>query len=198
MRRRPTLAILFLALGLAAGCGTSPPSRFYTLDATATSTSTSAQSTLLIAVGPVTVPAVVDRPEFVVSAGPNEVRIDDFNRWASPIQDGVSRAVAENLVAILGTPRVIRFPQALATEPDYRVAIEVRTFESAPGRSAALDAVWTIRRSGDGKTRTGRTSVRESVPETGYDALAAAHSRAIAQASQDIANAILALQRGTP
>lgn len=196
MRLRVALAALPIAFGLAAGCSTPPSSRFYTLAATATSTSTSApqRSALVIAVGPVTVPSVVDRPEFVVSTGPNEVRLDDFNRWASPLQDGMSRAIAENLVAILGTPRVVRFPQTLATEPDYRVAIEVRTFESTPGKSTALDAVWTVRRAKDGKTQTGRTSARETVTESGYDVLAAAHSRAVARLSQDIATATLALQ----
>ena len=195
MRFRIALATLPVVAGLAAGCGTTPPSRFYTLAATATAASTSSPqlSTLVIAVGPVTVPSVVDRPEFVVSTGPNEVRLDDFNRWASPLQDNLSRAIAENLVAILGTPRVVRFPQTLATEPDYRVAIEVRTFESMPGKSTSLDAVWTVRRTKDGKTSTGRTSARETVAEIGYDALAAAHSRAVARLSQDVANATLAL-----
>lgn len=196
MRLRVALAALSVAAALAAGCSTPPPSRFYTLaaTATATATSTSQPSTLVIAVGPVTVPSVVDRPEFVVSTGPNEVRLDDFNRWASPLQDSLTRAVAENLVAILGTPRVVRFPQTLATEPDYRVAIEVRTFESTPGKSTVLDAVWTVRRAKDGRTQTGRTSARETVTESGYEALAAAHSRAAARVSQDIASATLALQ----
>jgi hypothetical protein len=194
MNRRIALVGLALGIGLAAGCGTSPPSRFYTLAATATATATSTPSTLVIAVGPVTVPSIVDRPEFVVSTGPNEVRLDDFNRWAAPVQDGLSRAIAENLVAILGTPRVVRFPQTLSAEPDYRVAVEVRTFDSTPGTSAVLDAVWTVRRMKDGKTQTGRTSARETVTESGYDALAAAHSRAAARLSQDIARATAALQ----
>jgi uncharacterized lipoprotein YmbA len=194
MRRRIALAALTFALGLAAGCSTPPPSRFYTLAATATATATPPPSTLVIAVGPVTVPSIVDRPEFVVSTGPNEVRLDDFNRWAAPVQDGLSRAISENLVAILGTPRVVRFPQTLAEEPDYRVAVEVRTFDSTPGTSATLDAVWTVRRMKDGKTQTGRTSAREAIAESGYDALAAAHSRAAARLSQDIARATLALQ----
>ena len=197
MRLRIVFAALPVVVGLAAGCSTPPPSRFYTLAATATSTSAPQPSTLVIAVGPVTVPSVVDRPEFVVSTGPNEVRLDDFNRWASPLQDNLSRAIAENLVAILGTPRVVRFPQTLATEPDYRVAIEVRTFESTPGKSTVLDAVWTVRRAKDGRTSTGRTSARETVSESGYEALAAAHSRAVARMSQDIANAALALH-GAP
>ena len=194
MRRRALLAIGCAVLVLAAGCGSAPPSHYYTLTPTSAPAASPATSTLVVAVGPVTIPSVVDRPELVVNTGPNEVRLDDFNRWASPLQDNMTRAIAENLVALLGTPRVIRFPQPLAVDPDYRVVVEVRRFESVPGDAASLDAVWTIRRFRDGKTQTGRTSAREAVPEKSYDALAAAHSRAIARASQDIANAIVALQ----
>ena len=103
--------------------------------------------------------------------------------------------VAENLVAMLGTPRVTLFPQTLSADADYRVAIEVQSFESAPGEAATLDAVWTVRRTKDGKTQTGRTTVREAAPEKGYDALAAAHSRARRALSQDIADAVRALDR---
>lgn len=195
MRPRAGIAIACAAIGLAAGCGTSPPSRFYTLGPTAAPASST--STLVVAVGPVTIPAVVDRPEFVVNTGPNEVKIDDFNRWASPLQDNLTRAIADNLSALLGTSRVIRFPQPIAVEPDYRVVVEVRTFESTPGDAATLDAVWTVRRSKDGRTQTGRTTAREPVADKGYDALAAAHSRAAARASKDIADAIVALQRAS-
>jgi uncharacterized lipoprotein YmbA len=58
-----------------------------------------------------------------------------------------------------------------------------------------LDAVWTVRRSKDGKAETGRTTVRETVQEKSYDALAAAHSRAVARLSQDIATAVRALDQ---
>jgi uncharacterized lipoprotein YmbA len=193
MRRHAVPAVLCAFAALAAGCGTSPPARFYTLSATATPAA--APSNLLVAVGPVTIPSVVDRPEIVVSLGRNELWLDEYNRWAAPLQDNLARAVAENLVAMLGTPRVILYPQQLATDPDYRVAIEIRTFESMPASAIRLDAVWTLRRAKDGKTETGRTSVREAVPEAGYEALAAAHSRAVARLSQDIADAVRALQR---
>ena len=191
MRRSVRLAVVWL-VALAAGCA-SDPARFYTLSATATPGS--AQSKLSVAVGPVSVPAAVDRPQIVVSTSANAVAIDEFNLWASPLQDNIARVVAENLVALLGTPRVTLFPQTVTSDMDYRVQIEVRSFESMPGKSAALNAVWTVRRTKDGKTETGRTSVQEKVQDTGFDALAAAHSRAIGQMSKDIADAILALAR---
>jgi uncharacterized lipoprotein YmbA len=62
-----------------------------------------------------------------------------------------------------------------------------------PGEAATLDAVWTVRRTKDGKAETGRTRVREAVQERSYDALAAGHSRALARLSQDIANVVHAL-----
>jgi uncharacterized lipoprotein YmbA len=74
----------------------------------------------------------------------------------------------------------------------------VQGFDSAPGEAATLDAVWTVRRTKDGRTETGRTTVREAVQENGYDALAAAHSRAVARLSRDIADAVRALDRPGP
>ncbi len=190
MRRLATIACAFAFL--ASGCA-SPASRFYTLSAAPTPAAT--PSELSVAVGPVTVPAAVDRPQIVVSTGPNQVRLDEFNRWVSPLQNNIARVVAENLVALLGTPRVTISPQTLTAGPDYRAAIEVQTFESALGEAATLDAVWTVTRARDGKSKTGRTTVREPTTGQGYDALAAAHSRAVTRLSRDLADAVRALDR---
>jgi hypothetical protein len=194
MRRLAALTTLCALAALAAGCGSTPPSRFYTLSGdTATPAATS--SILSIVVGPVSVPAAVDRPEIVVSTGANQVALDEFNRWASPLGDNISRVVAENLVGLLGAPRVTLFPQTLSADADVRVAIEVQRFESTPGESTMLDAVWAVRRTKDGKSETGRTTARETVPQKSYDVLVAAHSRAVARLSRDIAAAVRALDR---
>jgi len=193
MRRLTALTIPCVVFFLAAGCGSTPASRFYTLSATPAPAG--AASDMSVAVGPVTIPAMLDRPQIVVSAGPNEVRLDEFNRWAAPLQGNISRVVADNLAAILGTPRVSLFPQTMSAAADYRVAIQVQTFDSAPGEAATLDAVWTVSRAKDGKSQTGRTALREASPSGGYDGVAAAHSRALARMSRDIADAIQALAR---
>src|SRR5262245_4439311 len=187
MLRRTTQIFTFIIV--AAGCGSSQPARFYTLSAS--KIPSAASSNISVAVGPVTVPAEVDRPQIVVSAGANQVRLDEFNRWASPLQNNISGVIAENLVALLGTQRVT----LLTAEADYRAAVEVQKFESTPGQMAALDAVWIVRRTKDGKAEMGRTTVREAVQEKDYDALVAAHSRAVARLSQDIADVIRATER---
>ena len=170
------------------GCRLSRPARFYTL--TSVVSPAPSQSKLFIVVGPVSVPGTVDRAEMVVSAGANELRVDEFHRWASSLQDNLSRVVAQNLATMVGTPRVVLSAEASNAEPDYRVAIEVLAFDSSLGRFAALDAVWTVRRSGNGPSETRRTSVRENVADATYEALAAAHSRTVAQMSRQIADCI--------
>jgi uncharacterized lipoprotein YmbA len=193
-RRVAAVALLWALAILGVGCAT-PDSRFYTLSAAPHPAT--ASSDLSVGVGPVTVPAAVDRPQIVVAVSANEVRLDEFNRWASPLQNNIARVVAENLVGLLGTPRVMLSPQPQSADVGYRAAVDVQRFESAPGEAATLDAVWTVTRSKDSASQTGRTTVREP-SEKGYDALAAAHSRALARLSTDIAEAIRALDRSRP
>jgi uncharacterized lipoprotein YmbA len=176
------------------GCASTPAARYYTLSTTTEPAAPS--SDLSVIVNSVSIPAEVDRPQLVVRTGPNQMRVDDFNLWAAPLQDSIGRIVAQNLVALLGTPRVTLSSQTVSTDVSYRVAIEVQRFDSTPGEAAALDAVWAVRSMKDGKTQTGRTTVREAVQENTYEALAAAHSRAVARLSQDIASAVRAQSLG--
>ena len=180
---------LFLAaiLALAAGCA-SAPSKFYTLNATATGDGASAAS-YAVAVGPVTVPAEVDRPQFTVTVAPNRVAVDEFNRWAEPLTDNIARVVAVDLATLLGTPRVTSTTLA-NFNPNYRVTVDIQKFKSMPGQSAQLDAVWVVRRPAGNVTLSGRTTATEPVTDSSYDALAAAHSRALAKLSSDLAAAI--------
>ena len=197
MMRHGAGTTMLCALGaLIAGCVSTPESRFFTLNATMNHAVES--SSMSVVVGPVSVPAEVDRPQIVVSTGPNQVTLEEYNRWASPLANNISRVVAENLVDLLGTHRVSLFQQSIPVDGDFRVAIEVQTFDSAPGDAATLNAVWVVRRARDGKSDTGRTTVREATADKSYEALAAAHSRAVYRMSQDIAGAVRALSRATP
>jgi uncharacterized protein len=195
MHRIASTAAMCAVAAFVAGCA-SPASHLYTLTRTPATTDAQAPCNVSVVVGPVSIPAAVDLPQIVVSTGPNQVSLDEFDRWASPLQGNISRVIAENLVAMLGTSRVTLFQQALQGESDYQVAIEVQGFDSALGEAATLNAIWSVRRIKDGKTQTGRTIDREPTAQKGYDALVAAHSRALARMSQEIADVIRALDRG--
>ncbi|HEX9851124.1 PqiC family protein [Candidatus Deferrimicrobium sp.] len=188
--RRFAPCILLFALVAGSGCA-SPRSNFYTLDSAAKPVATGADYS--VAVGPVSVPSAVDRPQIVVRIAPNQVAIEEFHRWVSPLPDAIARVVAENLAAMLGTPHVTVFSRPTAAGARYRVLIDVLRFESAPGDAAILDAVWTVRSAEDGTTRSGRTTVREPVMGREYSTLAAAHSSALGRLSAEVAGAIRGL-----
>ena len=188
-RRIAQMISIALMAAIAGGCSTAP-SRFYSLTSTATADGTPPTSAAVM-VGPVTIPASVDQPEFVVQVAPNQVKVDEFNRWVSPLNDSIAHAVAGDLVVLLGTPEVAN-SQLANFVPDYRVTIDVQRFESIQGQAAVVEAVWTVRKTVGGEVRSGRTVAREPVQGQGFDALAAAHSQAIARMSGDIAAAIRA------
>jgi uncharacterized protein len=188
-RRIAQLISIALAAVVAVGCSTAP-SKFYSLSSTSAADGTP-PTPVAVMVGPVTIPASVDQPEFVVQVAANRVQVDEFNRWVAPLGDAIARAVAGDLVVLLGSPEVAS-NQLANFVPDYRVTIDVQKFESVPGSAATLEAVWTVRKSVGGEIRSGRTVAREPVQGQSYDALAAAHSQALAQMSTDIAVAIRA------
>ncbi len=185
-----SFAIVVALVLAAAGCGSSQPARFYTLSATAVPQTLPAPRVTVL-VDSVTIPASTDQPQFVVQVASNRVEVDEFNRWASPLSDNIARVVANDLAIQLGTPDVAIAPLA-NFKPSYRVAIDIQRFESVMGEAAVIDAVWTVRKTANGEIRSGHTLARETVQGDGFEALAAAHSRALARISSDIAAAIRA------
>jgi uncharacterized lipoprotein YmbA len=177
-----------------AGC-TSPPSRFYTLTSTGKSDGDPAPDVAVL-VGPVVVPATVDRPQLTFVSGPNRVEVAEFERWAAPLNESIARAVSGDLSALLGARRVAVAPVA-DFGPAYHVAIHVERFETMRGEKggngeAFVDAVWVLRGPSGQPVTTSRTTSHEPAQGTGGDALAAAHSRGLAKVSRDIAAAIRA------
>jgi len=186
---RPSLACVCLVV-LLAGCGGSPKERYYALTAPAPAAGGAAAPA--IAVGPVSVPEMVDQARIVVRAAGPEVTMYEYHRWASPLKGEIARVIAANLAQELGTTRVWSYAQTTVGKPDYQVLVDVQRFDSVLGDAVSIDALWTVRPAAGGAPKTGRSSVREPVSGAGFDALAAAHSRALAGVSRDIAGAIRA------
>jgi len=186
---------VIVIVGLAAGCASSPPARFYTLGAIP-GPPAGAPADVSVAVGPVSVPLAVDRPQIVIARNTHQVSLDEFNRWSSPLASNLARVVAQNLATELSTPRVGLSAEAVGDgRVDYRAAIEVQRFESALGEAATLEAVWTVSRALNGRSQTGRTLARETPSDKSYDALVSAHSRAVGRLRRDIAAAVRALHQ---
>jgi len=177
------------AITLLAACS-SPPSNFYTLSPDTTLESAGAPLSVSVVVGPVTVPDLVDRPQLVTRVSGNEVKLNEFARWGEPLKSGVADVIAADLTRLLGSQRVSVSSHMVAGTEAYRVRVDILQFDSMPGEAVAVDALWTVRVTGRTALLTGRSTIREPVQGADDAALVAAHSRALAAVSRDIAAAI--------
>lgn len=162
-------------------CAAPPRESFYTLNAP--EPPAVAADAPSIAVGPVSVPEIVDRPQIVVRLGPNQVQIMEQARWAEPLKTGIARVVAANLAATLGA----RLAAGRNADADYRVALDIQRFES-PADAVLIEALWTVV-SKQGR-QAGRSVARQPIAAKDYSSLAAAHSAALAAITKDIAAAL--------
>ena len=192
--RKFTVSILALCLTVAmAGCSRSPRVTFYTLEPAAGGESAGViQAVPAIAVGPVTLPELVDRPQLVMRVAANRVDILESHRWAEPLKSEIPRLIAENLGRLLGSSRVSSHLQHAGSEAEYRILLDIKRFESSPGEAVTVEAVWSLRKTTGGAPKNGSSMVREPVGTEGYDPLVAAYGRALLAVSRDLATAIRA------
>jgi uncharacterized lipoprotein YmbA len=184
------IAALILVASALTACS-SPTPRYYTLSAPE---QPAAKALYSVTVGPVTVPESVDRPQLVLRTGANEVTIAEQSRWVESPRSQIPRVIAANLAQALGDAYVSAYPQGADGEADYRVTVDIQRFESTPGEAATIEALWTVSaaKGKGGAPRSGRSLAREPTQGRDFSALVAAHGRALASISRDIAEAVRA------
>jgi uncharacterized lipoprotein YmbA len=182
-------AALLLPLAVA-GCAGSPPQSFYTLGAKTAPAPRQSAATYSIAIDPASVPAIVDRPQIVLDTGPNQIALAEQSRWAEPLKESIPRVMADDLAQLLPEAEVFANPHGTVSDPDYRVRLDVQRFASSQGEAATVDILWSVSIRQDGTQEIGRSFKREPAQGGGFAALAAAHERALAAVSRDIAAAV--------
>jgi uncharacterized lipoprotein YmbA len=196
------LAALWLGL-LVASCASTPPSRFYTLDATAATagpvTPGGGDGPLSLAIGPVDLPRYLDRPQIVSRDGQNRLSIDEFNRWGGALDEEIHRVLGDRLAARLATERIYRYPSRIVAATDYRVAVEFYAFDGIRDGPVRLDAVWSLLDDATAEVReVRRVRYLDRADGADYAAYAAALGRLLARLADDIAVAIGQAKKNPP
>lgn len=189
--RSHTLLITLLAAIVFVGCGTSPQAKFYTMSPVVPLERVDNKTSFIVAIGPVSIPDMIDRPQIITRAGGNQVTINEFARWAGPLKTEIPRVIAENLTQMLTGAPVYIYPQSAHVKADYKVMFDVQKFDATLGDAATLDVLWSVQPTKGGESIAGRAVVREPTgSDKSYDALVAAYTRALTSVSRDIATAI--------
>ena len=191
---------IHLKAGLAAiamttliGCSASQPTQFYTLSGTDAVSEGSTEKPMRLGVGPVYLPAYLDRPQVVTRSGANRMNVSEFDQWAEPLETTFQRVLTENLSQRLDTDRIASLPARRNVSLDRQVEVEVTRFDADEAGRVVLDARWRIFDGrGDRLLHRGRSLTEERVAAAGdYEQIAAAMSRCLGVMSGELADALV-------
>ena len=139
VRHLVTLCVLFMA-----GCGSSPTVHYYALDSIGSRVAEDAPGAPIIAVGAFRMPEYLNRSQMVRRGPGAEIIVDDFNRWAEPLDDAIHRVLASNLDQLLDRVIVVAFPTSAALNIDYRLTGRFDRFHAGPDGDVVLEVQWGI------------------------------------------------------
>jgi uncharacterized lipoprotein YmbA len=180
-------------------CGSVPPARVHTLmpDVAARAGAASAANSaapLAILLAPIRLPAQVDQPQWLIRLPDDSLALLEQERWASPLRDEFRDALLEELIVGFGAVEARGLP-ASAGAP-LRVAVDVRRFDSLPGREARIEGSWSIA-AADPRAPASRCEWLIREPAAGsLPALAAAHRRAVVRLADAIGDGLVRARRG--
>jgi len=195
--KRFLLPIPYLLTVLCGACALLHPSpdrsRYFTLTSMAKldSDDPGPRRDLALGLGPIALPAYLDRPEVVSRVGSNELHAATFDFWAGSLNDQFKSALSQNLARMIDRCRVTSYPWYAGTSFDATIRIDVVAFEVGTDRTAHLVARWVVRHG----SSTDVSDVRESnlsIPVAGDDASdkVAALSEALTEFSGELATAV--------
>jgi uncharacterized lipoprotein YmbA len=182
----PLVGLVFLL----AGCGASPPSKFYVLTADPVPPRAGAAAANTVALGRVTLPGALDRPQIARRRGANEIVFSEEERWAGPLDDMLRRVLADDLAARLPAG-VMLVESSAKPPPGVTIALDVSRFDADESGTVTLAARWeAIGRNGASLGAPRESTIVE--PGSGKDAAAvvATMSRAVAALAARIATGL--------
>lgn len=189
MKTIPLLSTLF-CLAIIAGCGSSPRSDYYMLTANAPGIPGGGGPS--IGIGPVSVPEYLNTRQIVMNRNAHKLELAEFDRWAEPLDEGVSRVVAVNLAVMMNTADVQIFPWRRDAVPEYAARVTVVQF-AAQGNEALLVTEWAVTRPGEGvAVDRGISQLTTTLKGGEPEHVASAYSELLLQLSEIIAAAVRA------
>jgi uncharacterized lipoprotein YmbA len=188
---------MFCWLALA-GClgGASAPTNFYMLSplgpSQAATASSTAEGRIRIGLATVVVAEYLNRNEIVVNLDNTVYQLAEFNQWAEPLSNNLTRVLAENLANMLRDDSVDVFLSSDSSIPlDYRLEIDMIRLDGNLGDQVTLVAQWALLEAEEDDLKLMRRwQYQEAAADNTYKGLVLAKSRAVEKLSRDIAAAV--------
>ena len=160
MGQQARLVLPFIVAAGLLACASSPQPRFYILEAMAVPAAYSAGTGLTVVVGPLRLPEHLNREKLASREERYRVLVYDYDRWAEPLEDNVTSALAENISRLLPAERVVAYPESIP-DPDFTVRAQFMEFGPSVSGDVLLRALWTVTPASGSEVIRHRTTIRE-------------------------------------
>lgn len=186
---RQWLAVLSAVL--LAACA-SPRPHFYSLRQPDLVSTVDARLGRTVVVGPVSIPALVDRPQLVVHENDYEVSVNELQRWGAPLKDQLMELMAAGLSDRIANRQFMAASSAAIKAPDARLTVDFLRLELSRTSGAQLVAHWVYRSARDGSQPIEGNATAHMLPSSNsFPANVDAMRRAVMAVTNDIADALL-------
>lgn len=185
-------SLWILIVLLATGCGSSPPVDYYRLQPISGASSTDPGDAKVLGLGPLTVPAYLDRPQLVTQQAGSKVNVDEFHRWAEPLNVALPRVVTANVDQLLDSVVVVTFPYSSRLRTDYRLFGRIIRFDVDQAGEAVLEVQWSVQDADANPVLTPRRNRYTAQASSATDpaAIVAALNETVDAFSRDIASRV--------
>ena len=119
------LSMILFTLLLTSCLGRSPDVRHFVLGASSRSVEVEQAVKVGVLVGPVRLPAYLERSQIAMLEDDGEVVLDEFNRWLGGFEENFVRAISLSLGRELGSDAVVAAPSKAPFPFDYQVRLHV-------------------------------------------------------------------------
>jgi uncharacterized lipoprotein YmbA len=168
--------------------------QYHRLNVSTIQPSAPAHSLPIILVGPIRVSSFLGQGPLVTQQSQQSSTLLEQHHWAGNLDEMLSRLIIQNLILDLDHEHIYAYPAPSGTA-GIRLEVAFFHFERDTMGNAFLKARWKIIRNSDQSIIYSATSTHTISPEdSGYDALAAGLSQALAELCQEITNQITQIQ----
>lgn len=180
------------------GCNSSPQKKYYYLNTIPSEQKTLTPSTdnitTVIGIGPVEIADHLQRSQIIYSQTNNQLTVADNDYWAEPLDKGIARVIALNLIQRNDKRSFTTFPWRNDSKPQYSLRIQINSLTRADNE-ASIIATWELMDNNTKANLQRRNFIRSIPAESGAKNLAQAYSKLLAELAGEMDEALSMTQK---
>lgn len=179
------------------GCTHSPQKKYYYLNTMSEEQNTPKPSsdniTTVIGIGPVDIADYLHRSQIIYTQTNNLLSVADNDYWAEPLDKGIARVIALNLIQRNANRSFTYFPWRSGDKPHYSLRIQINSLTRA-NNEASIIATWELMDNNTKANLQRRNFIRTTPVESGAKNLAQAYSKLLAELADEMDEALRTAQ----